>query len=335
MKSWPRSVYPRLPIEHIWLLGASTQAGSGAMAAWESWQEHCQVETADLQSQGLFGMLYANLIAGLGAPDSSVLKGVYKRNWYANQLALAQLMALLDRAAASGIRAIVLNDVPLVAGQYPDIGYRAIRCIDLLVRRGDWSNSLSLASGGGWQEQHSKSFGSPGALSICSFSGPGDSNLRIWTNLFVAEPLEDTEERTWHEARSFELNGREVLSLGPVEQLLCLSADVLRDTDPPLHLYADARVLLALLASTSDWVRLAWQAQRYECVLPLRNLLAFLQENLSVKLPPWVLPALHKMAISHFELLQYHDACDSLPLQFKSACLRALRSLRRGASRDS
>jgi len=335
MKSWTRSVYPRLPIEHIWLLGASTSAGSAAVAAWERWQEHCQVETADLPSQAMFGMLYARLIAGLGGPESTVLKGVYKRNWYANQLLLAILMPLLDRLAASGIRAIVLNDVSLVAGQYPDIGYRAIRCIDLLVSRVDWSNSVSLVSGEGWQEQRSKSFGSPGALSVCSFSGPGGNSLRIWTNLFAAEPLEDTEARTWHEARSLELNGQDVLSLGPVEQLLCLSAAVFRDTDLPLHLYADARVLLELLTSTSDWVRLAWQAQRYECILPLRNLLAFLQESLSVELPSWVLPALHKMAISHCELLQYHRACDSLPLQFKSACLRALRPLRRGVTRDS
>jgi len=326
MKSWTRSVYPRLPIEHIWLLGASTQAGSGARAAWGRWQERCQVETADLPSQGLFGMLYAHLIAGLGGPESTVLKGVYKRNWYANQLVLAQLMPLLDRLASNGIQAIVLNDVSLVTGQYPDIGYHAIRCIDLLVRRVDWNNSLSLASGGGWQEQRKRSFGLPGALSICSFSETGGGSLRIWTNLFVAEPLEDTEERTWRQARSLELNGQDILSLGPVEQLLCLSADVFRNTDPPLHLYADARVLLALLASTSDWARLVWQAQRYECILPLRNLLAFLQENLSVQIPSWVLPALHKMAISHFELLQYHRACDSLPLQLKSACLRGVQA---------
>ncbi len=335
MKTWTRFVYPRLPIEHIWLLGASTQASSGAMAAWERWREHCQVETADLPSQDMFGMLYAHLIAGLGGPESTVLKGVYKRNWYANQLVLAQLMPLLERLAANGLPAIVLNDVSLVAGHYPDIGYRAIRCIDLLVRHVDWNNSVSVASGAGWQEQRSRSFGSPGALSIHSFSGPGGESLRIWTNLFVAEPLAHTEERTWHEARSLELNGQNILSLGPVEQLLCLSADVFRDTGPPLHLYADARVLLELLASTSDWVRLVWQGQRYECILPLRNLLVFLQENLSVQLPSWILPALHKMAISHFELLHYHRACDSLPLQFKSACLRGLRPARRGMTRGS
>jgi hypothetical protein len=62
-------------------------------------------------------------------------------------------------------------------------------------------------------------------------------------------------------------------------------------------------------------------------------MLAFLAATLAVSMPPWVLPALHRMAISHAELLQYHAACESPSLRLKSACLRWLRPWRPGAVR--
>ena len=197
------------------------------------------------------------------------------------------------------------------------------------MRAKDWERSITSVAEEGWQMQTGKSFASPTSLSIMAFAGSEHRSLRVWTNLFAAEPREDTEDRIWEEGRGIYVNGRSVVILGPVEQLLCLSAEAVRVKEPPLFLYADARLLVQSLIARSDWTRLVWQAQRYEHVLPLRNMLAFLQAKLSIVLPPWVLPALHKMAISHAELLQYYRACESLPLRLKSTCLRWLLPLRR------
>ena len=65
------------------------------------------------------------------------------------------------------------------------------------------------------------------------------------------------------------------------------------------------------LRPASDWARLIWQAQRYEHILPLRNMLAVLQDRAWRRPARWVVPALHKMAISHAELRQFHQACES------------------------
>jgi hypothetical protein len=80
---------------------------------------------------------------------------------------------------------------------------------------------------------------------------------------------------------------------------------------------------------------LVWQAQRYERILPLRSMLAVLQTRLAAPVPSWVVPALHKMAISHAELLEYHPVCEGLPLQLKSACLRWLLPLMPGPARGA
>jgi hypothetical protein len=308
-----------------WLLSAATQPGPVAAPAWELWRARCRLDTAGPPSQALFPMLYANLIAGLGGPDTTLLKGVYRRAWYGNQLALADLNPLLDRLAAQDVAPLLLNDASLVAGYYPDLGYRSIRCLDLLVRARDWDGSLASAAAEGWELRPGVSFASPTSLSIMTFEGPERSWLRLWANLFAAEPREDTEERIWQGARRIDVNGRSVAALGPVEQLLCTSAEAVRVRRPPLFLGADARLLVQSLTAESDWTRLVWQAQRYEHILPLRNMLAFLQAKLAVALPPWVLPSLHRMAISHAELLQYRRGCDRVPLRLKSTCLRWIR----------
>jgi hypothetical protein len=333
MKAGSRPQYIPLSTSEYWLLNACTQPKAAAQTAWEQWRAHCRVETADARSQAMFGLLYLNLIVGLDSPEANLLKGIYKRTWYANQLALAKLHQIYDGLAVNGTPAVVLNDASLVGGHYPDIGCRAIRCIDLLFRAEHWEKGITWLTGEGWKVQPDKSFASATSLSIVSLSGSDNQNLRVWTNPFTAEPQEDTETRTWESARDMELNGKPVLTLGPVEQILSLSADARRVAKPPLFVVTDAMVLLQSLTCRSDWTRLVWRAQRYEHILPLRNMLAFLQAAMSAALPSWVLPALHKMAISHGELLQYHRACESLPLRLKSALLRGLRYLRPGKAR--
>ena len=325
MKVGIRSNHPHLSTAEGWLLTAATQPGSVAVGAWERWRAHCRLDTAEPRSLVLLPMLYANLIAGVGGPDTTLLKGVYRRTWYANQLALADLKLLLERLEAGNVAPLLLNDGALVAGHYPDFGYRTIRCIDMLLRARDWDAGLASAAAEGWRLQPDTSFASPASLSIMTFEGSEQRSLRLWCNLFAAEPREDTEDRIWQQARTVGINGRSVATLGPVEQLLCLSAEAIKDRRPPLFLYADARLLVQSLTAGSDWTRLVWQAQRYEHILPLRSMLAFLQTDLGVALPPWVLPSLHRMAISHVELVQYSRGCDSMPLRVKSRCLRWLR----------
>jgi hypothetical protein len=314
----------------IQLLKACTLTIADAQAAWEEWRETCQIETAGPRSQLMFSMLYAHLISATGGPEESLLNGIHKRTWYANQLLLAQMLPLLEQLKANEVQVLVLNDVALVKGYYADIGYRGIQCIDLLVPAADWKNSLTLASGVGWLEQTEQSFESPGALSITTFKGTERQTLRIWTNLFVAPPQQHTEALIWQGASRMDINGQSALRLGAVEQLLAVGVEACRHAEPPLSIYADAMFLLKSLTLSDDWARLVWQAQRYECILPLRNMLGFLQGTFCATLPSWVLPALHKMAISHFELLQYPEACESLALRFKSACLRLASQFRTG-----
>ena len=315
------------------LLVAATQSRDAARAAWEEWRGSSRLETAGPRSQALFGQLYANVVGDLEGPETSLLRGVYKRTWYANQVLLGRMQALASCLRREGVSPLVLNDAALALGYYADLGHRPIDCLDLLVPAAAWDRSLAAAAGDGWRLDDDASFGSPTALSIATFTSRREGSLRIWSNLFAAQPRHDTEARLWREARSLELNGHTFHVLGAGEQLLCTSAEAFRHHEVPLARYADAWLVARTITSEHDWARVVWKAQRYEHVLPLRNMLRFLERNVSLALPAWLLPELRRLAISHGELLQYRPACDTVGLKAKAAILRVLRARPAGSLR--
>lgn len=308
------------------LLVAATQSRDDARAAWEQWKGTSRLETAGPRSQPVFGQLYANVVGERDDPETALLRGVYKRTWYANQVLLGRLQSLASGLTRAGVSPLVLNDAALALGYYADLGHRPIDCLDVLVPAASFERSLAAAADDGWRLDGDASFGAPTSLSIAAFAGRKEGSLRIWANLFAAQPRHDTESRLWRDARSLELNGRTFHILGAGEQLLCTSAEVFRQPEVTLSRYADACLVARTIASDDEWARVVWQAQRYEHVLPLRNVLRFLARNVSLALPEWLLPELGRLAISHGELLQYRRACDTPGLKAKAAVLRILRT---------
>lgn len=316
------------------LLVAATHAGDAARAAWEQWKGTHGLETAGPRSQALFGQLYANVVGDLEGPETTLLRGVYKRTWYANQVLLGRMQALATRLAREGVSPLLLNDAALALGYYADLGHRSIDCLDLLVPAASWESSLAAARSEGWQLDVDRSFGASASFSIATFTSRREGSLRIWTNLFAAQPRHDTEARVWREARSLEVNGRTIRILGAEEQLLGTSAEAFHGREVPLSRYADAALVARAIGSEPEWARVVWKAQRYEHILPLRNMLGALERNVSIAMPQWLLPELRRLPISYGELLRYPSACDTMGLKAKAAVLRVLRTRPAGARRD-
>lgn len=324
----PAAVVSPLPPADWLLLSAAALAGDAGLTAWNEWQVKNPLESAGPGVQPLLGTVYANLGPERVGRQANLLKGVYKRNRYLNQVTLTQAGALLDRLSAQGVPALLLHDTALLAAYCPDLGCRPSRCIDLLLRREHRAVAAEAAHAEGWEARPEQSFGSLSTFSAQLFAAPGRRSLRIWSNLFAAEPLEDTESRSFRGARSVAVGSRDFAVAGPVEMLLCVAADAYRGKAVPLHTYLDAMWLVGAFENDEDWIRLVWQAQRYEHILPLRSLLSVIGAVAPGTTPAWVLPGLRKMAIAYSELLQFRRACDSRGLQLKSAGLRWYRRLR-------
>jgi hypothetical protein len=64
------------------------------------------------------------------------------------------------------------------------------------------------------------------------------------------------------------------------------------------------------------------QTQRYQLIIPLRQMLTLLERILPIEYPSWVLPSLSKMPIGYHELRNYHLFPDNLLLNLKALLIR-------------
>ncbi|MFM5969685.1 MAG: hypothetical protein ACKO9X_03730 [Dolichospermum sp.] len=82
------------------------------LTAWQDWRDSVDIETLDASSYSLLPQLYQNLLAhGVDDTEMSRLKGIYRRNWYANQLKLKSLKAILSSLKDIGIEGYTNNVV--------------------------------------------------------------------------------------------------------------------------------------------------------------------------------------------------------------------------------
>ncbi|MHC5833634.1 MAG: nucleotidyltransferase family protein, partial [Nostoc sp.] len=83
--------YRPTPAQEL-LLQASLLKEKAALTAWEQWRSSVDIEVLDAESYVLLPQLYQNLLAhGVEDPHMARLKGIYRRNWCANQLQIKAL----------------------------------------------------------------------------------------------------------------------------------------------------------------------------------------------------------------------------------------------------
>ncbi|PSB57685.1 nucleotidyltransferase family protein [Chamaesiphon polymorphus] len=290
---WPHFNGYRLAPDRQLLLQAALGNGSTALSAWERWQSSVDIEVLDSDSYLLLPRLYQNLLAhGVEHPQMARLKGIYRRNWCANRLQIADLDRLLSDLKDIGIEAIVLGE----AARSSDENYRQISSFHLLVRERDLESAIQHLTALNW---HSCGDRSPTAIHL---QDDRQHSLYLQGRLFWAIPQAHTDELVWQYAtpRAGDVAGWQ---LSAPDLLLHLCARMFyRHAEPQLADLATA-MLLMKPSSDLDWLRSIAQAQRYQLILPVRNTIGLLEQVLQISPPEWVLPALWQMPISQLEWL--------------------------------
>jgi Uncharacterised nucleotidyltransferase len=295
---FPRFGGYRLVSEHELLLQAALLEGKAALTAWDNWQSSVDIEVLDPDSYALLPQLYQNLLAhGVEDPHMARLKGIYRRNWYANQLQLKHLKILLSHLKNVGIEAIVLGDAVLGSCQVEN--YRPISSFHLLVRADELEDAVQHLTGLNWRISDT-----PTQLSN-HLQDDRQESLYIYGHLFWASPQDYTDEQVWHYAKP---SGDDLAGwrLSTTDQFLdgCVRT-FFKSKSLQISGIADALMLIRESGSDLDWTRLIAQAQQYQMIMPLRNMLTLLQQVFQLSLPSWVLPTLCKMPIDRSEWLKY------------------------------
>ncbi|MDB9372546.1 nucleotidyltransferase family protein [Nodularia sphaerocarpa] len=297
----------RLKLSHKQLLKATLLKEQAMLTAWQDWRDSVDIETLDHSSYSLLPQLYQNLLAHkVDNADMARLKGIYRRHWYANQLKLKSLTAILSSLKDIGIEAIVLGDAAWGGiGKNQIENYRPISSFHLLLDGNYLETAIEHLRSLNWHSLDGSTQQFRELRNNCD-----SLNLRLYLqeHLFWAIPQDYTDGQVWHYATadwSHEAGWR----LSATDQFLDGCARMFfrqqpKSSNPQIHRIADALVLIANLEN-NDWIRLITQAQRYQMILPVRNMLQLLQQLFSVELPTWVLPALWQMPIANTEWLKY------------------------------
>ena len=278
------------------LLQAALLDKNAALTAWEQWQSSVDIEVLDSDSYLLLPQLYQNLLAhGVEAAPMARLKGIYRRNWYANQLQLKRLYHLLANLQEMGIEAMMLGDAALfqVVGSY-----RQISNFQLLVRAHDLERAIRHLSDLNWQSYGDRSSTFIHLQDDCQHS------LYLQGRLFWAIPQEYTDELVWQHATQSQ---DDLAGWQPsATDLFLVMCARMFDRNQSLQIGDLADAMMLMRSGTAlDWLRLIAQAQRYQMILPVRNTIVLLERLFQAAPPNWVLPALWQMPISRLEWLNY------------------------------
>ena len=280
------------------LLQAALLKGQAVLTAWEQWQSLVDIDILDGDSCVLLPQLYQNLLAhGVEHPYMGRLKGIYRRTWYANQLKLKQLKILTSHLKDVGIETIVLGDAALCASQTDN--FRLMSDFYLLVHSTELEDAACQVTCLNWQTSGVRSQQS------IHFQNDQKDSLYLQGRLFWAIPQDYTDEQVWQYATPSEgdLTGK---TISPTDRLLDICVKTFfKSQSRSFHGIADALILIQKSGNDLDWMRLVTQAQRYQMILPLKNMLILLQQVLQLSAPSWVLPALEHMPIAQAEWLNY------------------------------
>ncbi|MDZ8188159.1 MAG: nucleotidyltransferase family protein [Nostoc sp. ChiSLP02] len=271
------------------LLQASLLHGQNALNAWQSWSEIVDIEKLDSESYNLLCLLYRNLsVHKIQHSKITIIKGIYRRTWYANQLLFSKIQPILQTFYETGIKILMLADIALISNYYQDYGHRPVYAIDLFIPSLDIDKAIKLLANLGWKKVTSEKLD-------FELQDEFPQLLFIPRGIFWAEPQEKTDNQLWNYAISCKISNISTLALSHTDQLLyiCLRAFPTNQLQE-IRWLADAMIILQAYGNEIDWSRLVTQAQRYQLVLPLKNMLTILEEIFNFLIPNWVLASLNK-----------------------------------------
>jgi predicted nucleotidyltransferase len=312
------------------LLRASFLPASPSLLAWQKWQEKVDIENLDSNSYYLLGFLYRNL-SNQNVNDSEMgrLKGIYKRAWYGNQILLKNLSLILQAFQDAGIKIILSGDVILATIYDREYSGKTIKNYQFLLHPQDTSKAVNCLQKLDWIFPIQELNNDLCTLSRIDAYNAEHQHLSLYPHLFRAMPQDYTDNQLWQWAIPSKIADFHLKVLSPTDQLLLTCQQGFSQKSQSLLInLADALSIINNSIQEIDWIRLIAQAQRYEVILPLRNMLTLLENICEITLPDWVLPSLRKMAISHGELLEYQVLPEEQLLSLKAHLLKSWYFLR-------
>lgn len=326
-----------LAAEQLLLVRAAVLPDGEALAAWERWSAAAAPERMRHGEARLLAGCFRRLEElGAGGPMIAVARGIYRRTWYANQLAIGRIAVVLERLAAVGVPALVLKGFALAPLAYGDLGARPMEDVDLLVPPARIEDAVAAlaplglrANGGGARPSGLLA----NEVALCDEDG---NSVELHAYALV-ESADDAD--LWERRVGFGVRDIEAFAPCAEDALLLVAVHGQRwNTVQPVSWVLDACRLVRSRGAGFDWERFVARAEARELTLAAARAVGML-DSLAIEAPPWVADRLGGFRVSLARRLG-DRAARSYPGRFSTAAFawdryRRFRELAPAADRPS
>jgi hypothetical protein len=300
--------YVRPTQDQEWMLRAAILPGQAGRDAWDRWRASADIDHLDIGSFRLIPLLYDNL-KRIGVEQELLgrFKGIHRRAWYENQMALHKLSGLLRFLHEAGIPTLLLKGAALGLLYYRDVGLRPMADLDVLVDANRAIEALGLLREAGWKPTVAElprriSQQYLLAVKACNLvRGDSDPELDLHWHVFQECLEPDSDRDLWERSIPVRCGDVQSRALSPVDQLLHACAHAMEwNSIAPVRWVADA---MAVISHTPDfdWDCLLQQARQRHLVCTLQHMLPYLCNLVEAPIPDSIMKQLLRLPVEPME----------------------------------
>lgn len=235
-----------------------------AIARGVNWDVFLQMVVAHGVIAPVYGCLADSAIDGVPSAALSALRRRYMANVLHGRQITRELNEVIGLLATAGVRALAVKGPVLSLLAYNEVSARQYTDLDLLVRRDDVRHAIDCLASGGYVSSagcSSANIDRPGWFEI-ALTRPGAlAALDLhWRLIPPYLPVTLDGEDLWRRAVSVNVEGCEIMTLAPEDQVLYLCAHGAKHGWQTLGGVSDLARLMR--ASALDWAAMWSRAQR-------------------------------------------------------------------------
>jgi hypothetical protein len=293
--------------EQEWMLRAAIMPGQAGSEAWNKWISSVDIDHLDAGSFRLIPLLYRNL-RRIGVEHELLgrFKGIHRKAWYENQMALHRLAGLLNFLHDAGIPTLILKGAALALLYYHDLGLRPMTDIDVLVPINKAIDTIELLRGSGWKPiaatPRNISADFLLATKACNLvRHESDPQLDLHWHVFQECLDPDADLDLWDSSVPVLNRDVETRALSSADQFLHICVHGMEwNVVAPMRWVADAMIVLSETPDL-DWERVLQQARKRGFILVLQIMLLYLRSLVDAPIPSHVIEQLQSLPVTQIE----------------------------------
>ena len=295
------------------LLKAALFEGSQTLEAWRAWKLRVDIDHLDHGSFLLLPLLYKRL-SFLGVDDASIkiLKGVYRSTWYKNQLLLENIAKPIQALSSASVDMILLLGTPLIWLYYKDNGVRPIADVHVRFHPEQIGKAIKVLGNIGWLLK-TDSFNNY-IINKTDFlfrksdilSNSACNKIKKNQSVPLYGIYKKLDDPFWENTIPIQFKGIPVRVMNPTDFLIHIFVHgVIWKSPLDFKWITDAYTIIKNKDTEIDWSRIMKQTQQKQLVLPVKNALIYLQEELNSPIPNNVIRSLKDMPVSSVQIKEF------------------------------